>query len=60
MVNPDFLISFFFIKFCKKVLILEDLGFLSEITLTLFINGALGQTRTGTPQAARILSLLPF
>ena len=39
-------------------LILDDLEFLSETTKGLTISGALGQTRTGTPKRARILSPL--
>ena len=46
------------IFFKTEFLILNDLEFLSEITKGLTISGALGQTRTGTPKRARILSPL--
>ena len=47
-------------NFFKLDKIFKDLSFLSEIIniLFIFLTGALGQTRTGTPKRARILSPL--
>ena len=53
-----------FVKECDLIFfkiaffILDDLEFLSETIKMLTIIGALGQTRTGTPKRARILSPL--
>ena len=55
----DLTISSLFILLTNTDFIFSDFLFLSEIILNCFMsNGALGQTRTGTPQAAKILSPL--
>ena len=58
IIKLDFDKECVFIFFKTAFLILDDLEFLSETTKGLNISGALGQTRTGTPKRARILSPL--
>ena len=60
MTTSDLIIFLFLNVFNIDFFILRDFKFLSEIICNLFIfsSGALGQTRTGTPKRARILSPL--
>ena len=59
IIKLHFVIEKILILFSKKDLIFFDNLFLSETIVGLIIfNGALGQTRTGTPKRARILSPL--
>ena len=60
MTRFDLLIKLVLIFFIKDFLIVKDFLLVSEIItgLIIFYSGALGQTRTGAPKRARILSPL--